>query len=76
MIVGGMLLLTVQALGELAVLFPINGAFYQYICRYIDPSWYVIFLRSPYICQWDFTDHARGFAMGWNYAIGWLVLLP
>ncbi|KAJ9617827.1 hypothetical protein H2204_013410 [Knufia peltigerae] len=38
-IVGCMLLCTVQALGELAVLYPINGAFYQYGVRFIDPAW-------------------------------------
>ncbi|KIW17551.1 hypothetical protein PV08_04745 [Exophiala spinifera] len=38
-IVGAMLLCTVQALGELAVLYPINGAFYQYGVRFIDPAW-------------------------------------
>ena len=42
MIVGAMLLCTIQALGELAVLYPVNGAFYQYICRFLDPSWFVI----------------------------------
>lgn len=34
-----MLLLTMQALAELAVLFPTNGAFYSYNVRMIDPSW-------------------------------------
>ena len=38
-IVGVMLLCTVQALGELAVLYPVNGAFYVYGVRFIDPSW-------------------------------------
>ncbi|KAL8649421.1 MAG: hypothetical protein Q9226_005586 [Calogaya cf. arnoldii] len=51
-----MLLFTVQALGELAVLFPVNGAFYMYAVRFIDPAW--------------------GFAMGWEYALSWLVILP
>lgn len=37
-IVGSMLLCTVQALGELAVLYPVNGAFYTYIVRFVDPS--------------------------------------
>lgn len=55
-IVGFMLLFTVQALGELAVLYPVNGAFFSYACRFIDPAW--------------------GFAMGWDYAIGWLTVLP
>jgi amino acid transporter len=42
MIVGAMLCCTVQALGELAVLYPVNGAFFAYGCRFIDPAWYVI----------------------------------
>ncbi|KAI9726051.1 MAG: hypothetical protein M1828_002059 [Chrysothrix sp. TS-e1954] len=56
MIIGVMMLLVMQALGELAVMYPINGAFYTYIVRFIDPSW--------------------GFAMGWDYAIQWLTILP
>ncbi|KIW90580.1 uncharacterized protein Z519_08363 [Cladophialophora bantiana CBS 173.52] len=51
-----MLYCTVHALGELAVLFPISGAFAVYNSRFIDPVW--------------------GFAMGWNYALYWLVTLP
>ncbi len=38
-IVGLMLLFTVQALGELAVLYPVNGAFFAYGCRFIDEAW-------------------------------------
>ncbi|KIW71848.1 hypothetical protein PV04_00080 [Phialophora macrospora] len=38
-IIGVMLLCTVQALGELAVLYPVNGAFYVYGVRFIDPAW-------------------------------------
>lgn len=56
MIVGVMLLFTCQALAELAVLYPVNGAFYTYIVRFIDPS--------------------LGFAIGWDYAISWLTILP
>ncbi|KAK3902015.1 amino acid permease/ SLC12A domain-containing protein [Staphylotrichum tortipilum] len=55
-IVGIMLLFTCQALAELAVLYPVNGAFYTYVVRFVDPSW--------------------GFAMGWDYAISWLTILP
>ncbi|CAK7235799.1 hypothetical protein SCUCBS95973_009390 [Sporothrix curviconia] len=55
-IVGVMLLFTCQALAELAVLYPVNGAFYTYTVRFIDPSW--------------------GFAMGWEYALNWLTVLP
>ncbi|KAK1640207.1 amino acid permease [Colletotrichum phormii] len=56
MIVGFMLMLTTQALAEMAVLYPVKGAFYTYVCRFVDPSW--------------------GFAMGWDYAIAWLTVLP
>ncbi|KAK8041884.1 putative GAP1-General amino acid permease [Apiospora rasikravindrae] len=56
MIVGIMLLFTMQALAELSVLYPVNGAFYTYVVRFLDPAW--------------------GFAMGWDYAIAWLTVLP
>ncbi|MCJ1465860.1 hypothetical protein MMC07_004479 [Pseudocyphellaria aurata] len=51
MIVGAMLLFTVQALGELAVLYPVNGAFYTYAVRFLDPSW-------GFAVGWDY-------AVGW-----------
>lgn len=38
-IIGGMMLCMMQALGELAVMYPVNGAFYSYMVRFIDPSW-------------------------------------
>ncbi len=50
-IVGVMLLCTMQALGELAVLYPVNGAFYTYIVRFVDPSW-------GFAVGWDY-------AIGW-----------
>ncbi|KAK5956356.1 hypothetical protein OHC33_002933 [Knufia fluminis] len=56
MIIGFMLLCTMQALGELAVLYPVNGAFFTYACRSIDDS--------------------VGFAVGWQYSFGWLIVLP
>jgi yeast amino acid transporter len=34
-----MLLQTMWALGELAVMYPVNGAYYDYTLRFIDPSW-------------------------------------
>jgi hypothetical protein len=46
-----MLLTVMQALGELAVVYPVNGAFYQYMIRFIDPSWYVRYksrITEPY----------------------------
>lgn len=51
-----MLLFTMHALAEMAVLYPVNGAFYTYIVRFVDPSW--------------------GFAMGLDYALSWLTVLP
>ncbi|KAJ5247303.1 amino-acid permease [Penicillium chermesinum] len=56
LVIGLMLLLTIHALGELAVLYPENGAFFTYCVRFINPAW--------------------GFAVGWDYAISWLVILP
>jgi len=55
-ITGLMLYTVVMALGELAVMYPINGAFNIYSSRFIDPAW--------------------GLAMGWNYALQWLIILP
>jgi amino acid transporter len=55
-LVGIMIYCTVQALGELAVQFPIAGSFAAHASRFVDPAW--------------------GFAMGWNYALLWLVSLP
>ncbi|KAK9366672.1 amino acid permease-domain-containing protein [Lipomyces kononenkoae] len=55
-IIGAMLYTVVHALGELAVIFPVSGAFATYSTRFIDPAW--------------------GFAMGWNYALQWLVVFP
>lgn len=55
-LIGIMMYCTVQALGEMAVLFPVAGSFAAYSTRFIDPAW--------------------GFAMGWNYAMQWLVVLP
>ena len=55
-LIGAMLYCTVQALGEMAVLFPVAGSFAAYSTRFLDPAW--------------------GFAMGWNYAMQWLVVLP
>ncbi|KAF5021707.1 hypothetical protein F66182_6264 [Fusarium sp. NRRL 66182] len=56
LIIGIMLLCTCLALAEMAVLYPVNGAFFTYIVRFVDPSW--------------------GFAIGWQYALAWLTVLP
>ena len=39
--------LMMQALAELSVMYPINGAFTMYICRFIDPSW-------GFACGWEY----------------------
>jgi amino acid transporter len=39
--------LMMQALAELAVMYPINGAFTMYICRFMDPSW-------GFACGWEY----------------------
>lgn len=54
--IGVMMFCTVQALGEMAVMFPVAGSFSAYSTRFLDPAW--------------------GFAMGWNYALNWLAVLP
>lgn len=46
-IIGGMIYLMMQALAELAVMYPVNGAFTMYICRFIDPSW-------GFACGWEY----------------------
>ncbi|KAK5114829.1 hypothetical protein LTR62_001986 [Meristemomyces frigidus] len=38
-LIGIMIYFMMQALAELAVMYPVNGAFTMYICRFIDPSW-------------------------------------
>ncbi|OAG40177.1 hypothetical protein AYO21_05655 [Fonsecaea monophora] len=55
-LIGITLYCTTHALGELAVQYPVAGAFSVYASRFVDEAW--------------------GFAMGWNYALQWLVTLP
>ncbi|KAJ6276421.1 high-affinity amino acid transporter [Bipolaris maydis] len=47
-VIGIMMYLMMQALAELAVMYPINGAFTMYICRFIDPSW-------GFACGWQYA---------------------
>ncbi|KAL2214621.1 putative general amino-acid permease GAP1, partial [Sarocladium strictum] len=47
-IIGLMMVLMMQALAELSVMYPINGAFTIYICRFIDPSW-------GFACSWEYA---------------------
>ncbi|GMG43284.1 unnamed protein product [Ambrosiozyma monospora] len=56
LIVSIMIYTTIQSLSELAVTFPVPGAFSYYATHFIDRSW--------------------GFAVGWNYCMQWLILLP
>jgi amino acid transporter len=30
-----------MSLGELAVMYPVNGGYYEYSVRFLDPSWLV-----------------------------------
>lgn len=38
-IIGILMFCTVQALGELAVVFPVSGSFSAYSTRFLDPAW-------------------------------------
>jgi amino acid transporter len=38
-IIGIMVLCTTQSLGELGVMYPVNGAFFAYSYRFIDRAW-------------------------------------
>ena len=40
-----------QALAEMAVLYPINGAFTMYVVRFVDPSW-------GFACGWQYAIFA------------------
>jgi len=50
-LVGSMIFCTVQSLGELAVTFPVSGAFVTYNSRFIDPSWGFA-MAWNYAMQW------------------------
>ncbi|KAK2744656.1 hypothetical protein FQN55_006574 [Onygenales sp. PD_40] len=39
LIIGVMVFCAMQSLGELSVLYPVNGAFYNYATRFVDPAW-------------------------------------
>ena len=47
-IMGVMIMFTMQALAELGVLYPVNGAFFQYAVRFVSPSW-------GFACGWDYA---------------------
>jgi amino acid transporter len=76
LIIGTMLYCTVQALGELAVSFPVAGSFSAYSTRFLHPSWgfamgwkcvaFLYLLCGKYLI----TDCAA------SYALQWLIALP
>lgn len=47
-LIGGSIYLMMQALAEMAVLYPVNGAFTVYITRFVDPSW-------GFACSWQYA---------------------
>lgn len=51
MLIGAMIYCTVHALGELAVTFPVSGAFVTYNNRFLDPSWGFA-MAWNYAMQW------------------------
>ncbi|MDI1489123.1 MAG: hypothetical protein OHK93_008401 [Ramalina farinacea] len=48
LIIGIMIYLMMQALAELSVMYPINGAFTMYIVRFVDPSF-------GFACAWEYA---------------------
>ena len=50
-LIGSMMYCTVQSLGELAITFPVAGAFVTYNTRFIDPSWGFT-MAWNYAMQW------------------------
>jgi len=50
-IMGVMLLNTCQAIGELAIMYPVSGGFYTLVTRFIDPSWGFA-MGWNYVMQW------------------------
>lgn len=53
-VVGTLIFSTIQALGELAIVFPVAGAFVTYNTRFIDPSWGFA-MAWNYALQWLVT---------------------
>jgi len=51
-IVGIMMLLTVNALGELAAIYPVEGAFFNYSVRFIDEAW-------GFAMGWNYSMNVR-----------------
>lgn len=53
-LIGSVLFCTVQALGEMAVTFPVAGSFSTFATRFIDPAWGFA-CGWNYAMQWSFT---------------------
>jgi amino acid transporter len=53
-LIGAVLFCTVQALGEMAVSFPVAGSFSAFATRFIDPAWGFA-IGWNYALQWLFT---------------------
>ncbi|GKT48324.1 general amino-acid permease GAP1 [Colletotrichum spaethianum] len=77
-LVGAMLYCTCQALGELAVAFPVAGSFSAYSTRFLDPSWGLPWAGSEYTtrCPSSFALSARVANVWCSYALQWLIVLP
>lgn len=81
MLIGIMLFMVVNALGELACVFPIQGSFSVYSTRcvfFFSFSFFYFCLVNGFAdddCN-RFLHPSWGFAMGWNYVMSWIVTLP
>ncbi|GAA5865945.1 hypothetical protein JCM3774_005533 [Rhodotorula dairenensis] len=53
-IIGVMLINVTQAIGELAIVYPVSGGFYTLVCRFLDPSLGMA-LGWNYFLQWFVT---------------------
>jgi amino acid transporter len=66
-IIGVMIFCMVNAMAELATLFPIQG--WPFACKWLISG-------SIAIYSTRFIDPAWGFAIGWNYVLCWTVCFP
>ncbi|CZR58012.1 probable amino acid transport protein GAP1 [Phialocephala subalpina] len=78
-LIGAVLFCTVQALGEMAVTFPVAGSFSAFATRFIDPAWGFA-SGWNYAMQWAFTMPLEVMAAAitleyWNIDIpGWAAI--
>jgi amino acid transporter len=74
---GIMLINVTQALGEMAIVFPVSGGFYTLAVRFLDPSWGFAMV-SRYVSKNEEPLHWKGFRLGqgWNYVFQWATVLP